>query len=540
MFNIRNTMAGRDLLKKLNRNGLVVSINDAGELKVKVRSGQQVDEQILRELRENKQHLLKYVQEQSAVQKLKRAFLASKAILTASPGQQTVYEASHQQRKEYLRYLITGRNTSNVYFTLHFQDMEKEVIEAAVFEVFNRHESLRATFCRTGDGGVTVISRNSGGIFPIEFLDLRQGNMPEMGSAIRRDIESTHFDFEKSSLVRVKLLALPEQEYMLVFILHHAISDDDSVDILKREIGVLCESFKNRLESPLPPVKTQFSDYASWINSWIESEEGKQHRTLYRNGIMESLEREQAVTYSGYGTRSYRAELNDQMKMFLGERNISQYQDAVGAVVTLKPLPGAAYVFFIDEQLTHRLHALAANCSSTFFMTLISAFVILLYETEGKRDIRVSIPFSTRFFDEFKDIVGWLTHNLIVCFEVEGPADSNAFITNVTEMILEASDFAVYPHELIMKDLDLPLETLAPAYINLVKSKEELITDLTPYHLKQGSGILPLKFIIKECKNGIVFKFYYQVSKYSSYDIELLGERFIEIIQRLTINCKTI
>jgi len=534
-------MTGRDLLKKLNSKGLVISLDEGdGELKLKVRNGQRIDEGLLAELREHKQSLLKYLKEQRRAEKIKADFFKSKELLLASPARKTVYEASHQQRKEYLRYLITGKNTSNLYFTCRLQNVEKDVIEAAVREVFDRHESLRTSFFRTEDGAVKAISKNLEALLPIEFLDLREGNIREMVAGIKKDLDNTSFDLETGSLASVKLLALPEQEHVVVFILHHAIGDDDSTDILKSEIEALCRSFKDRSNIPLPPVKTQFSDYAYWINSWIESEEGRQHRELYCNGIMESLEREQAETCSGQVTRSYSVELNDQMKKFSVDNSTSIYQDALGAVVTLYPSPGAVYVFFIDEQLSNSLHALAANCNSSLFMTLISAFVILLYETEARKNIRVSIPFSTRFFDEFKAIVGWLTHNLIVCFEVDGSTDWNDLITYVTETVLEASDFAVYPHELIMKDLDLPLDILAPAYINLVRDKEEVITDLTPYHLKQGSGILPLKCIIKECKNGIVLKLHYKVGKYSSYDIELLGKRFVEIIQRLTYNQKAI
>jgi fengycin family lipopeptide synthetase D/gramicidin S synthase 2/tyrocidine synthetase-2 len=534
-------MTGRHLLKKLNSKGLTISLDGvSGELKLKVRNGQRVDDELLAELRANKQSLIIHLEEQKIVEKLRVEFLKSKELQLASPARDTVYDASHQERKEYLRYLITGKNTSNLYFTCRLQHMEKDVIEAAVRAVFDRHESLRTSFASTEKGTVQVIRKQLDALLPIEFLDLRQANLREMVTEIKKDVDSISFDFEKGSLACVKLLALPQQEHVLVFIMHHAIGDDDSTNILKSEIEALCRSFTDRSNSQLPLVKTQFSDYAHWLNSWIESEAGRQHRVFYCNGIMESYKREQAETGSAQVTRSYRAELNDQLKKFGLTNSRAMSQEALGAVVTLYPLPGAVYVLFADEQLTNCLNELAAHCNTSLFMILISAFVILLYETEGRKNIRISIPFSTRSFDEFKAIVGWLTHNLIVCFEVDAWANRNEWITYVTETVLEASDFAVYPHELIMKDLDLPLDVLAPAYINLVRDKEEVITDFTPYHLKQGSGILPLKFIIKECKNGILLKLHYQIGKYSGKGIEGVGKRFIEILQRFANDPKVI
>lgn len=127
-------------------------------------------------------------------------------------------------------------------------ELDIEILERSLNEVIRRHEVLRTTF-RAVDGEPQQIIASSQ-ILEIPVVDLRGFSAERRESEIRRYLEEDAqqpFDLVQGPLVRAALLFLKESsesataEHILLFTLHHIVSDGWSTAILVQEFITLYE-----------------------------------------------------------------------------------------------------------------------------------------------------------------------------------------------------------------------------------------------------------------------------------------------------------
>ena len=157
---------------------------------------------------------------------------------------------------------------------------------------------------------------------------------------------------DSGPLVRVQLLRLGEAEHVLLFTLHHIISDGWSTGILVREVAALYEAYREGRESPLPELALQYADYAVWQREWLQGEVLEQQLAYWRQQLG-------------------------------GELRVLQ-------LPADKPRPpvqshrGRAISFSVAAELTRELKRLSNGEGVTLYMTLLTAFKILLWRYSGK------------------------------------------------------------------------------------------------------------------------------------------------------------
>src|SRR5205085_1664633 len=70
----------------------------------------------------------------------------------------------------------------------------------------------------------------------------------------------------------ISLLKLNDSDYLLLFILHHIVSDGWSTALFVREFNAHYTAFKANEPSPLPELPIQYADYAVWQTEWLAGE----------------------------------------------------------------------------------------------------------------------------------------------------------------------------------------------------------------------------------------------------------------------------
>src|SRR5439155_9032470 len=127
-----------------------------------------------------------------------------------------------------------------------------DALERSLAVVVQRHEVLRTTFSTQEEQPVQVVALS----LPIQIavIDLHALPAVQDAHATRLDrlvgelarAEAQHpFDLTHGPLLRVYLLRLAPQEHILLFTLHHIITDDWSMGILVREITTLYQAHIN-------------------------------------------------------------------------------------------------------------------------------------------------------------------------------------------------------------------------------------------------------------------------------------------------------
>src|SRR5262249_30100091 len=155
-------------------------------------------------------------------------------------------------------------------------------------------------------------------------------------------------------------------EHIVLFTLHHIVSDGWSMGVLVREVvalyGALVAGRAGRPQ-PLPELPVQYADYAVWQRGWLQGE---------------PLARQLAYWRQALGA------------LPVLEPPLAHPRRAVGS------LAGSALRGELPDALGSALTRLGRARGATLFMTLLAGFSALLSRYAGQDDVVVGSPIANR------------------------------------------------------------------------------------------------------------------------------------------------
>ena len=99
-------------------------------------------------------------------------------------------------------------------------------------------------------------------------LDTQQSDINEM---IDSHAKQT-FDLSVGKLLQLELLILNENEHILLFNMHHIISDGWSMSLLVQQWVEIYTAYAQEQQPELQPLPIQYSDYAIWQRQWLQGD----------------------------------------------------------------------------------------------------------------------------------------------------------------------------------------------------------------------------------------------------------------------------
>jgi len=338
-----------------------------------------------------------------------------------SPAQELIcFPASFaQQSLWFIDQLTPGRATYNLPSALRIRgDLDVEVLKKTLEEVARRHETLRTRFVAVRGEPQQVIEDQVNVQLPVLDLTYVVGEKERETAATRlaRAEAQQPFNLQQAPLFRGKLLRLGALNHVLLFTMHHIISDAWSTGVLIEEVSVLYDAFSAGQPSPLPELPIQYADYSVWQRQCLEG------------GLLEPQ-----LAY-------WKQQLAETSVLKLPTdlpRPISQNQH------------GATCSFVMDANLTQGLKKLAEERGATLFMVLLAAFQTLLYRYSGQDDIAVGTPVAGRRSSETEKLIGFFINTLVLQGDLSGAPSFIGLLQRTKEVTLEA-----YAHQ------DVPFEKL--------------------------------------------------------------------------------
>nr|QEO74431.1 condensation domain-containing protein [uncultured bacterium] len=315
-----------------------------------------------------------------------------------------------QERLWFLDQLQPGSSAYNLPAAVRMTgQLDPQTLAAALGELVRRHETLRTTF---GSGPVQIISEPDGWTLP--KIDLR--GLPEPlreAEALRLAGENAGepFDLERGPLLRTRLLALGPEEHVLLFNVHHIVSDGWSMGVLVREVVALYEG------SPLPPLPIQYADFAAWQRRWLSGEVLAAQLRYWKEQLAGAPPLLELPT----------------------DRLRPAVRSGQGAACGLELPSGTAAA----------LRDLSRREGATLFMTLMAAFAALLGRHTRQTDISIGSPIANRNRAEIEPLIGFFVNTLVLRVGLEG----NPTFTDLLARVRQTS-LGAYAHQ------DLPFEKL--------------------------------------------------------------------------------
>ncbi|HST59827.1 MAG TPA: condensation domain-containing protein, partial [Longimicrobium sp.] len=297
-------------------------------------------------------------------------------------------------------------------------------LERALGEIVRRHEVLRITFAEAegggdGDGGAVLSIAPYRGIdLPVD--DISGADEAEVRRRTMREA-SRPFDLAMGPLYRARLLRLSAEEHVLLFSMHHVVSDEWSFGVIFRELSALYAAALEGSPSPLPPLPVQYADYAVWQREQLRGE---------------TLDRQLAYWKGRLAGAPAVLEL-----------------PADHPRPALQTHRGARELFELPADLLGRLEALGRAEGATLFMVMLGVLQVLLSKYSGSEDVVVGSPITGRSRHEVEHLVGFFTNTLVLRTDLSGDPDFREVLRRVRETTLGAYDHQDVPFERLVEEL---------------------------------------------------------------------------------------
>jgi len=342
--------------------------------------------------------------------------LVAPPIKRASRGQEVPLSFA-QQRLWFIDQWEPGTHAYNIDTALRLKGRPSSVaLEQAINEIVRRHEALRTTF-PTADGHPIQL------IAPALTIDLPEVDLtglsePERESFARKLVKERAeraFDLALGPLGWMSLLRLSEDDRIMLFAMHHIISDAWSSGVLVREMASLYGAFSAGQPSPLPEPPIQYADFAIWQREWLQGEVLETQLAYWKKQLEGELPvLELPTDYPRPAVRSFR-----------------------GATESL-PLVAS-----------DSLKALCLQEGVTVFMVLLAAFQTLLSRYSGQEEVVVGSTIANRNRAEIEGLIGFFVNSLVLRADLSGNPTFRELLERVRQTTLGA-----YAHQ------DLPFQRL--------------------------------------------------------------------------------
>jgi alpha-ketoglutarate-dependent taurine dioxygenase len=326
-----------------------------------------------------------------------------------------------QQRLWFLDQLYPGNTAYLISSARRLRGkLDSDALERALYEVIQRHESLRTTFALRDDQPVQII--HPLGSFHLPVIDLRgltEAEREREATRLAQQELGQPCNLERGPLFRSWLLYLNAQDYGLLLTMHHIISDGWSIDLFEREVATFYRAFAAGERVSLQPLTLQYADFATWQQQWLHDEVLEEQIRYWKKQLAGIVPLKLPTDYPQSSARSSH---------------------------------GAAHHFQLTPELSNGLLTLSHQEGVSLFMVLLTGFLILLQRYSGQEDIVVGTDIANRNRTEIEGMIGFFVNQLVLRGDLSGNPTFRDLLRRINGMALEA-----YAHQ------DLPFEKLVEA-----------------------------------------------------------------------------
>ncbi len=405
-----------------------------------------------------------------------------------------------QQRMWFLDKLEGENAAYNISITLRLDGyLHSIALEQSLQEIVRRHESLRTCFPVVNGAPVVQLSVNH---YQLAIINLEE--LPPAAQAIElqnfvSEQAQRPFDLAKGLLFRTALWKLGEQEHLLQLNMHHIISDGWSIGIFFKELSTLYEAFSQGKPSPLPALSVQYVDFAQWQRQWL----------------------------SGHAL----------------EKQVNYWKQQLAGAPALLELPtdfprsltqgfqGASEPLQLTSSLTGQLKKLSQQAGTTLFMTLLSAFAILLSRYTSSNDIVIGSPIANRTHGQIEPLIGFFVNTLVLRINLEGNPRFEELLRQVQRVALDAYAHQDIPFEKLVEELqperNLSHNPLFQVMFTLQNAPRDSLKlsglNLRPIVSENITARFDLSLFVTETAQGLAGTFEYNMNLFERATIERLS-----------------
>ncbi|MEC1595862.1 non-ribosomal peptide synthetase DhbF [Bacillus spizizenii] len=332
---------------------------------------------------------------------------------------------SFAQRRLWFLHCLEGPSpTYNIPVAVRLSgELDQGVLQAALYDLVCRHESLRTIFPESqGTSYQHILDADQAR--PV--LHVTEIDEKELSGRFAEAVRYS-FDLAAEPAFRAELFVIGPDEYVLLLLVHHIVGDGWSLTPLTRDLGA---AYAARCYGKAPewaPLTVQYADYALWQQELLGS--GDDPNSLIAGQLAfwkETLKN-----------------LPDQLELPTDySRPAEPSHD------------GDTIHFCIEPELHKRLQDLARANRVSLFMVLQSGLAALLTRLGAGTDIPIGSPIAGRNDDALGDLVGLFINTFVLRTDTSGDPSFRELLDRVREVNLAAYENQDLPFERLVEVLN--------------------------------------------------------------------------------------
>ncbi|MFS4449711.1 amino acid adenylation domain-containing protein [Maribacter sp. 2307UL18-2] len=486
MSNLHNNVL--KILKEIKDSNFRLYLDSESDLKLDTYKGQ-LGYELKDEILQHKEELIHFLNKNKGYVEINRS------------NNKPFYPLSSSQLRLYFMYEFD--KTSLAYNMPQAIELEGEInikkLKEVLESLISYHSILRTSFNIIDGEVVQKIHDNLD--FNLEYYEDISSGVPLIIEKFIRP-----FDLSKPCLFRVGLIELPVNSQILMFDMHHIISDGVSQNILLKDFMSLYngETLQNQ--------RIRYCDYVEWQLSSEQKENLKFQRE--------------------YWLKEYGGDINS-LDLPLDYRRPLR-----------KNHKGSAITFSISKNQTSRLRELTKETGATMFMLVLSVFNVLLSKLCSQEDIVVGTPISGREHPDLESLMGMFVNMLPLRNYVTGEISFLEFLRTLKGKVLTSFENQSFLYEELVEDLGLsrtsnrnPLFDVVLAFHNFEQSNLE-IPNLKFKRFDTGHEFskFDMMLVAMEGEDHLGFRLEYSNELFKEKTIERFAKYFQKIITIITKN----
>ncbi|MEC1620315.1 non-ribosomal peptide synthetase [Bacillus mojavensis] len=423
---------------------------------------------------------------------------------------------SFAQRRLWFLHCLEGPSpTYNIPVAVRLSgELNKEALQAALYDLISRHESLRTIFPESQGTSYQHILDADQARPDLYVTEMKKEEL----SKRLADAARYSFDLAAEPAFRAELFVIGPDEYVLLLLVHHIVGDGWSLTPLTRDLAAAYTARCHGRAPEWTPLAVQYADYALWQQSLLGSEHDP-----------DSLIAGQLAFW-----KERLEDLPDQLELPTDYSRPAEPSHQ-----------GDTIHFRIDSELHSRLLELARANRVSLFMVLQSGLAALLTRLGAGTDIPIGSPIAGRNDDALGDLVGLFINTLVLRTDTSGDPSFRELLDRVREVNLAAYENQDLPFERLVEVLNPvrsrathPLFQVMLAFQNTPDAELNLPGTESSLHIHSvGSAKFDVTLEISESRlddgtpNGLGGLLEYSTDLFKRETVQALADRLLRLLE---------
>ncbi|WP_164495256.1 amino acid adenylation domain-containing protein, partial [Streptomyces sp. ADI95-17] len=329
-----------------------------------------------------------------------------------------------QQRLWFIAQMEGPSTTYNIPLAVRLNgELDRPALRSALLDLVGRHESLRTLFPDQDGTPYQHILAEEDVELPLPVITADAATLP----AVLAEESAQVFHLAADLPVRARLIALGEQEHVLLIVMHHIVSDGGSTAPLLQDLATAYEARARGVVPDWEPLPVQYADYTLWQQELLgegdDPDSAGSRQLEFWRGVLADLPEEATLP---------------------ADRPRPASASYTGATCDVH-LPADVHI-----GLTH----LARESGATLFMAVQAAVATALSRSGAGLDIPIGSPVSGRIDEALDGLVGFFVNTLVLRTDLTGDPSFRDLLSRVRRTDLAAWDNQDLPFDRLVEVLN--------------------------------------------------------------------------------------